>query len=643
MMLRVSRLSIPGIRSCCIVSSGAAALLAINSAIAGGRGQTQLNTTVEDFFQPGTQEGTLQEPMVTGAYCGFCHGAYGDDDANEKELVPPHDNWAMSMMAQAARDPVWHAALAIANQDADFGGDTCIRCHSPNAWLEGRSVPTDASAFIFEDFDGVNCNFCHRLVDPVANTMNPAEDTPILNSLLKAGLLPTMPGNGRFIVDPMDSRRGPLDDVPANYHSPTPILVSPFHGESNLCGTCHDVSNAAFTRQKDGTYQLNHVDAAHPTGNPHDMMPEQRTYSEWLNSTFASTGVYYPDGRFGGDHPTGIMQSCQDCHMPKVSGGLCAYWSYPPFFVRPDIAMHSFAGANTWVIGAVWDQYGYDAGLDEPKVMTNQARTQEMLRAASDMQVTQVGNQLKVRVINMSGHKLPTGYPEGRRMWVNVKFLDGSQQVIAERGAYDFRTASLATSDTKVYEMKVGMDESMAQETNLPAGDSFHLVLNNEVTKDNRIPPMGFTNAAFEAVRANPVAHAYADGQYWDDTCFGIPADTHDAVVTLYYQTTSREYIEFLRDANTAPAPNTGTMAYDLWVQRGKSAPVDMDMSAINIVPTSAADVTLDGFVDIDDLLGIINGWGGCDLPPALCPADVNCSGGVDIDDLLTVINGWGQ
>jgi hypothetical protein len=620
----------------------ALAILATGGAWAVGPGQNRLNTTVEDFFEPGTQEGTLQEPMVTGAYCGFCHGLYAEDDGNEKELVPPHDNWTMSLMAQAARDPVWHAALAIANQDAEFGGDSCIRCHSPNAWLEGRSVPTDASAFTFEDFDGVNCNFCHRLVDPVARTMNPAEDTPILNSLAKAGLLPTMPGNGRYVVDPLDSRRGPLDDVPANFHSPVPILVSPYHTESHLCGTCHDVSNPAFTRQKDGTYLLNQTNAAHPTGNPHEMMPEQRTYSEWLNSQFASTGVFFPDGRFGGDHPTGVMQSCQDCHMPKVTGGLCAYWSGPPFFSRPDIPIHSFTGANTWVIGAVWDQYGDDSGLDGGKVNLSQARTLEMLRAGSDMQATQVGNRLKVRIINMSGHKLPTGYPEGRRMWVNVKFLDGAQQVIAERGFYDFDTATLATSDTTVYEMKLGMDETIAQTTNLPAGESFHLILNNQVIKDNRIPPMGFTNAAFRAVRAEPVAHTYADGQYWDDTCFGIPAGAHQAIITLYYQTTSREYIEFLRTANNSPAPNAGTIAYDLWVQRGKSAPVDMDMSVVNIVPTTSADVTLDGSVNIDDLLSVINAWGACQPPPAMCPADINCSGGVDIDDLLAVINGWG-
>jgi hypothetical protein len=49
-------------------------------------------------------------------------------------------------------------------------------------------------------------------------------------------------------------------------------------------------------------------------------------------------------------------------------------------------------------------------------------------------------------------------------------------------------------------------------------------------------------------------------------------------------------------------------------------------------------DVNCDGTVNIDDLLGVINGWAqrGCQ------PTDVNCDGTVNIDDLLTVINAWG-
>ncbi|MCI0366530.1 MAG: dockerin type I domain-containing protein [Phycisphaerales bacterium] len=607
-----------------------------DGAIAGPPAQTQLPTTLHDYFEPGTQESTLIEPMLTSNSCSFCHQF--TRDGNDNEIVAPYDNWRMSMMAQAARDPVWLASLAIANQDADFGGDTCIRCHAPAAWLSGRSVPTDASAFVTEDWEGVTCHFCHRIVDPVADKSNPPEDEPILAALAADGLLPAAPGNSRFVVDPIDVRRGPLDDVPMNLHG-VPIIVSPFHYEGNLCGTCHDVSNALYTRNVDGTYALNSFDAEHPTLDPHEMMPEQRTFSEWKNSTFANGGVFFPDGRFGGDD-TGLMESCQDCHMPKHSGGACFAWDSPPFFIRPDVAEHSFVGANTWAIGAVYEYYGKsESGLTQEAVEINRARTQIMLRNASDMQILQLGPQLKTRVINVGGHKLPTGYPEGRRMWLNVQFFDTGANLIAENGAYDFGSATLHTDDTKVYESTFGIDSAVAAATGIPEGPTFHLVLNNIIVKDNRIPPMGFTNAAFQAIRAAPVAASYADNQHWDDTLFAIPKGAVEAVVTLYYQTTSREYIEFLRDANTTNS--AGQTAYDLWVSQGMSAPVDMDIMYVKLAAPRLGDINHDSIVNITDLLAVISGWGQCP-PPNICASDVNGDNLTNIADLLTVISNWG-
>lgn len=46
-----------------------------------------------------------------------------------------------------------------------------------------------------------------------------------------------------------------------------------------------------------------------------------------------------------------------------------------------------------------------------------------------------------------------------------------------------------------------------------------------------------------------------------------------------------------------------------------------------------------DGIVDVQDLLAVINGWGG---GPGH-PADVDGSGDVDVGDLLAVINAWGD
>ena len=99
-----------------------------------------------------------------------------------------------------------------------------------------------------------------------------------------------------------------------------------------------------------------------PSAQIYQTPPEQRTYSEWLNSDFANGGVVFEDGRFGGSIPDDVpISSCQDCHMPPQVGGACAFWSTPPFFERDDVGAHSFAGGNTWVMNAIQTQMGMDA------------------------------------------------------------------------------------------------------------------------------------------------------------------------------------------------------------------------------------------------------------------------------------------
>jgi len=621
---------------------GVAAIAVIPAvAMSGGeRGQTQIPTTVEDFFQPGTQpepDPAEFAPIAPANQCSICHGSYLNDSYDE-----PFDGWVNSMMGQASRDPMWQAAVTIANQDANVAGEYCIRCHAPAAWLGGRSTSGTTDQFTGADWEGVSCHFCHRTVDPTFGPDSPPEDESIINDLM---FPPQHPGNARYVVDPSDVRRGPFD-IPEdmNAHG-VPIIESPFHRSSDQCATCHDVSNPVYSwDKKQGKFVLNSLDMGHPTQDPQDMMPEQRTYSEWANSQFAKGGVVFDDGRFGGNLPDATpIQSCQDCHMPDRFNGGCVFWESPPFFPREDLPFHGFNGANTWVLGAVYEKYNQQGnpvpGLTQQSVDDARARTVDMLRAASDMQTLQLGDELKVRVINWSGHKLPTGYPEGRRMWLNVKFYDDTDMLIGERGAYDFNTANLDDTNTRVYEVKFGMDQDVANQTGLPPGPSFHLVLNNYIAKDNRIPPVGFTNAAFEDVRAQPVAYTYDDGQHWDDTTFEIPSNAASAVVTLYFQTTSREYAEFLRDANTTDMK--GQELYDLWVSQGKSAPVDMDMVAYDLTGPSPGDVNDDGVVNVFDLLELLNGWGPCEGPD-LCPSDVNDDGATDVFDLLAVLGEWG-
>ncbi len=622
------------------------------SAEAGG-GRTPLATTSEDYFQGGTQplgaggSGEFDE-LLPYLQCISCHASYGPSDPFL--MVEAHGTWAASMMGQSARDPLFYAGLTIANQDATGSGELCIRCHAPNAFLGGRAHPTDASAFTLQDLEGINCNFCHRAVDPEFKVgISPSEDEAILNTLAAAGLIPHEGSNARYVIDPTDSRRGPFDDVPINMHLGNPIpeiIHSPYHAMAEFCWNCHDVSNPLMVRQADDTYVLDTLDAPHPTGKQEDMFPLHRTYSEWKNSYYSSIGIQH-NGRFGGNHPTGVMKTCQDCHMPDMQGFGCNF-EFEPFFQRENVPQHSFLGSNTWVLRAIraMDANGdgqpdfpdSQTGLSDALVQAAITRNIDFLERASDMILDVLDSgDLRVRILNRTGHKLPTGFPDGRRVWINVKFFDCQDNLIREHGAYDFETATLTTDDTKVYEIKLGIaGEEYAQQVGHPEGPTFHVMLANTILKDNRIPPAGFSNVIAQQNQTMPVGATYANGQNWDDTLFTIPESARAAVVTVYYQLNSKEFMEFLRDANHTD--NRGQVAYDLWVQFGKSLPVVMDMGQVQLF--HPADINHDGNVNVEDVLAVIAAWGTC---PIECPADVDGDSVVDVTDLLLVIAAWGS
>jgi hypothetical protein len=598
--------------------------------------QVPLPTTPADFMVQGTPPGheDFIDLFLGSHYCGDCHWGYDNWDGNSSETIPPGDNWVTSMMAQSARDPVFHAALAIAEQDAPNSGTFCMRCHAPGPFLGGRAENGFDDFWEWDDYDGIGCNFCHRIVDPVYDTENPTQDIAILDELSALGVLPEHVGNAQFVLHLGDSRRGPY--ATNNMHA-SPLYVSPHHEEGNFCGSCHDVSNPTLDDNGDGTYSINPVGEPHDTFNPHDMMPEQTTYSEWLASTFATEGVSFSDNRFGGpDHPTGVMASCQDCHMPKYFGGSCSFAGGSDYPYRPDHALHSFVGPSTWVLEAVKNLYpAEETELTNANVAKALERTQEFMQAASDMDAWQDENDLVVRITNQTGHKLPTGYPEGRRMWLNIRFYDGGT-VIEELGAYNNLNGDLETENTKVYEINLGLDEAMAELTGLEPGKSFHLTLNNVVLKDNRIPARGFTNEAYEAFNAAPVAYTYPDGHYWDDSTFAIPAGSDFVISTLYYQQSSKEYMEFLRDTDVTEYK--GQIAYDQWVLLGRSTPIQMDSSLIYLDPISIpGDIDGNGLVNIADLLMVIDKWGPC----AKCAEDIDGDGTVGIYEILVILENW--
>lgn len=549
-------------------------------------------STIDDFRLPGSQPGESGNLEAPGK-CSNCH----KEDKDGNPIMLPQ--WQGSMMAQSLRDPLFHAALTIANQDAPQSGDLCLRCHTPDGWLGGRSEPTDGSALNASDNEGITCDFCHSLVKPTPLGINPypndsiyTADTYLLDQdyLASIASIPPNSSNGMYVVDNSTAKRGPFTD-PASPHQ---FIYSPFHKESELCGTCHDVSNPAFSSfigiNGVTDYEPNLFGTPPPSPDLYNMMHIERTFSEWSMSAYNS-----PQGVasevFGGNLE--FVSTCQDCHMKDVTGKGCN--KTPP--IRDNLPMHDLTGGNTFIPLTIMDLF--DGEVDINALNDGITRARSMLQNAATMELIVIDSIASVTVTNETGHKLPSGYPEGRRIWLNIKAW-GPEGETFESGSYNHETADLLHDEqAKIYETEPGISPSLASVLNLEAGPSFHFVLNDTIYKDNRIPPRGFTNANFKSIQAQPVGYTYADGQYWDITTYKLPFEPIAVDAKLYYQTVSKEYITFLRDANMTD--NKGQLMYDLWEANGKSTPELMVRSTWG---EPIIDVDEDGyiaFVDCND------------------------------------------
>ncbi|MFN2256502.1 MAG: multiheme c-type cytochrome [Candidatus Promineifilaceae bacterium] len=541
-------------------------------------------STANDFILPGTQPGSLIHSVTDPSQCTNCHANY-DPAPGQPPETRTWQAWQGSMMAQAGRDPLFFAALDVANAGAAEAGEFCLRCHLPRGWLEGRSSTPDGSEMTGEDREGVQCEVCHRLVDREYTPGNPNRDEQILDDL---DLPVASVGSGQMIIDPEDFRRGPFDIVTDLGFDPHALaqnahtLVSPYHQDSELCGTCHDINNPIFSWDEGSqSYQPNPLDEP---GDISEGFPIERTFSEWKLSDFNTpVGVKLP--KFGGNKES--VSTCQDCHMKNITGTGGAFFGGSGI-VRRDMPLHDLTGGNTWVpeIIPLHPEYGdlFAEGSPRREALDNGIlRAREMLQNAARLKVSRDENQLSVTVYNDSGHKLPTGYVEGRRMWLQVEGYDADCNLVYTSGAYDDATGILegyhSDPTLKVYEAKQGLSPDWAEQLGLSAGPSFHFALNNEIVSDNRIPPRGYSFVEYNSLQAAPYSDSkpdpdlYADGQYWDMTGYALPADVAWGNVRLIYQTASKEYIEFLRDNSPDDGQNNGEILYDLWEQSGKSKP----------------------------------------------------------------------
>jgi len=636
-------------------------------------------TVPTDIDQPGTQ------PLEVAAFSSACNCHYGTDNPQYE----PGFGWEGSMMGMASRDPIFWATVAIAEQDflpnADpvqrgGAGDLCIRCHSVGGWMNGNSTPTDGSGLAASENRGVECEFCHLLTNPDTPVNVPGtteeQNAPFLAYDPETG--EPFRGSGQYVLNSGGTRLGPYaeGDHVANHAA----YGSPYHRQAELCGTCHDVSNPAVgdLAHNNGSMvplaegKFSGVPGSPAAGKAAFLNPPyaygivERTSSEHASSNWLNFRVNdYPslpadlkvvggaldiayhrawDARLDADYEDGTPRyfTCQTCHMYASTGKGCDKNQAP---IRTDLPRHDHMGGGYWMNSVIQYQdtrgtlrFGQGLTADQITAMNDaMVRAGNQLSRAANITLSQAGDHLVVRVTNLTGHKFISGYPEGRRVWINIKWFDGGGQPMdtEEIGAYGqigrtiqdldditHQVESIIDPDgTVIYQAEPGMDQEWANQllalgydSNLALGydrmtdqvyhtlgglgaeepgeayHTFHFVLNNVMVHDNRIPPYGMRYDDALARSALPVPYDQYGGvpggtyNYWDENDFDIPAGAASAEVRLYYQQTSWEYIQFLWLNNDTLGPflgNEGINMLDAWANTGMNAPFEMDSASI--------------------------------------------------------------
>lgn len=334
--------------------------------------------------------------------CGGCH-------------IEIYNQWRGSMHSNAWHDPIYKAMLKLASEATEGAVDNfCMGCHTPVGVVTAEATP-DGDGMSEVAKRGVQCDVCH-------------------NISASKGV-----GNGAFVLTPLlHGRRlkfGPFKDALSPYHD---TAYSPLHTKSEFCGQCHDVTH------------------------PFNLLPVERTYSEWKDSAYAGAGI-----------------QCQDCHMTPGPGVNPAPGRATPFSKeREQIYTHYFVGGNAVVPAMLGSQLHSKLAI-------------QMLRAAAELelfvpqQVDAGSNaEVRVRVKNVgAGHKLPTGFPEGREMWLDFKVFDADDKLIYRSGAIEHGHTQ---SGTKSFKVVVGDKD----------GKIVDLEVWNaaQVLYDTRILPQGYSD-----------------------------------------------------------------------------------------------------------------------------------------------------
>jgi len=502
---------------------------------------------------PDTQDPHL---FATGTACFSCHGNLVSPAGED---ISFGTDWRASMMANSARDPYWQAAVRREVMDHPTAAaqieDECAACHMPMARFEAKAAGRLGKVFDHLPVgqgdsraaqlaaDGVSCTMCHQI----------SADRFGEESSFTAGfsIASDADWGERPVYGPYDVDKGlrTLMHSASGFRQEESLHIQ----KSELCATCHTLITESLGSEGEVVGHL----------------PEQVPYLEWRHSDYQAT------------------HSCQSCHMPVVSGATKI--SSVLGKERTKVSRHVFQGGNFFMLRML-NRYRHELGVTAlPKELEASAvRTEQHLQSSTaQLSVVRAENdssQLTVvlKIANLAGHKLPTGYPS-RRSWIQFAIKDHSGTIVFESGhlteegrivgndndddptQYESHYDQIvAPHQVQIYE-SVMVDTVDQVTTGLLSGVRF--------IKDNRLLPTGFDpQTADDAIAVHGMASTDANFSGGSDlVTYTVNVEGHagpfEVHATLWYQPISYRWAQNLRTYD-APETNRFVGYYDAMAGR---------------------------------------------------------------------------
>lgn len=444
----------------------------------------------------------------TSDNCLACHNSLMSPSGEDVSIGSA---WRASMMAHSARDPYWQAGVRRELIDhpavAEVIEDECSICHMPMARAEARRSGAHGQVFRHlpigstrtnEDLlaaDGVSCTLCHQIGPDRLGTPESFTGGFVLQ-MPEVGVAPTM--SGPFEVD--EGRSGLMRSATGAQPGESAHVRS-----SEFCATCHTLITQAFG----------------PNGEVVGRLPEQVPFLEWQHSSLRET------------------RSCQSCHMPVVEepSPISSVLGDP----REEAGRHTFLGGNFFMLRML-NRFRNELGVEAPPTnldaaaQTTLRQLQTVTAALAIAQGVSTAGHLAfdVDVRNLTGHKLPTGYPS-RRTWLHVTVRDAGGGVVFESGAIS-TSGAIEGNDNDAdasrfephYEEITSPEQVQIYEAVMGDGDNAvttGLLRAVGYLKDNRLLPHGFDkSSADDDIRVH--------GEAVRDASFGAGGDRVRYVAT---------------------------------------------------------------------------------------------------------------